>query len=69
MEPRWYHGDVAACDASGDRRTLIELPPSSRHVDVAAHLVTGDRFDDWSGDAYRLCFRDDVLVSRDTVTP
>ncbi|MFG1920709.1 TolB family protein [Cryptosporangium sp. NPDC048952] len=40
-------GDVEllGLDASGDRRTLIELPPGSRHVDVAADLVNDDRFD------------------------
>lgn len=37
--------ELLGLDASGDRRTLIALPPGSRHVDVAADLVTGDRFD------------------------
>ncbi|GAA0270537.1 hypothetical protein [Cryptosporangium japonicum] len=37
--------ELLGLDASGDRRTLIELPPGSRHVDVAAELVTEDRFD------------------------
>ncbi|MFE9703148.1 sensor histidine kinase [Streptomyces sp. NPDC005930] len=33
------------------------------------YAMTADRFDDRSGDAYRLCFRDDTLVSLGTVTP
>ncbi|MCX5335811.1 sensor histidine kinase [Streptomyces sp. NBC_00140] len=33
------------------------------------YAITADRFDDRSGDAYRLCFRDGILVSRDTLTP
>ena len=37
--------ELLGLDASGDRRTLIELPPGSRHVDVAADLVSEDRFD------------------------
>ncbi|MFI1753306.1 sensor histidine kinase [Streptomyces sp. NPDC020571] len=33
------------------------------------YAMTADRFDDRSGDAYRLCFRKDALVSLGTVTP
>ncbi|RUP67651.1 Sensor histidine kinase DesK [Streptomyces sp. NP10] len=33
------------------------------------YAMTADRFDDRSGDAYRLCFRDGRLVSRDALTP
>ncbi|MFG2296335.1 sensor histidine kinase [Streptomyces sp. NPDC048603] len=33
------------------------------------YAMTADRFDDRSGDAYRLCFRADTLVSLDTLTP
>jgi hypothetical protein len=33
------------------------------------YAMTADRFDDRSGDAYRLCFRDNVLVSLDALTP
>ncbi|MET9586304.1 hypothetical protein ABZY10_25035 [Streptomyces sp. NPDC006539] len=32
-------------------------------------LVLVDRFDDRSGNAYRLCFRTDTLVSLDALTP
>lgn len=37
--------ELLGLDAAGDRRTLIDLPPGSRHVDVAADLVGEDRFD------------------------
>ena len=43
--------------------------PTTNGVTCEYYAMTADRFDDRSGDAYRLCFRDDVLVSRDTVTP
>ncbi|WP_097944763.1 sensor histidine kinase [Streptomyces sp. ms115] len=33
------------------------------------YAMTADRFDDRSGDTYRLCFRDGRLVSRDALTP
>lgn len=33
------------------------------------YAMTADRFDDRSGDAFRLCFRDGRLVSRDALTP
>ncbi|MFB8018738.1 sensor histidine kinase [Streptomyces rubiginosohelvolus] len=33
------------------------------------YAMTADRFDDRSGDAYRLCFRDGRLVSRDALAP
>lgn len=33
------------------------------------YAMTADRSDDRSGDAYRLCFRDGRLVSRDALTP
>ncbi|TDC60560.1 sensor histidine kinase [Micromonospora sp. KC207] len=43
--------------------------PTEDGVTCEYYAMTADRFDDRSGDAYRLCFRDNVLVSRDTVTP
>ncbi|MEU6835338.1 sensor histidine kinase [Streptomyces rubiginosohelvolus] len=33
------------------------------------YAMTADRFDDRSGDAYRLCFQDGRLVSRDALAP
>ncbi|MBM7053010.1 sensor histidine kinase [Streptomyces durocortorensis] len=40
-----------------------------RGVTCEYYAMTADRFDDRSGDAYRLCFRDGLLVSRDALTP
>ncbi|MBV7248209.1 histidine kinase [Streptomyces sp. MW-W600-10] len=40
-----------------------------RGVTCEFYAMTADRFDDRSGDAYRLCFRDGRLVSRDALTP
>lgn len=42
--------------------------PTEDGVTCEYYAMTADRFDDRSGDAYQLCFRDNVLVSRDTVT-
>jgi anti-sigma regulatory factor (Ser/Thr protein kinase) len=55
------------------RRQTRHRPPAAEPTDDGVtceyYAMTADRFDDRSGDAYRLCFRDGVLVSRDTVTP
>jgi signal transduction histidine kinase len=54
------------------RQTRYRPPaaePTEDGVRCEYYAMTADRFDDRSGDAYRLCFRDGVLVSRDTVTP
>jgi len=55
------------------RRQTRYRPPATESIEDGVtceyYAMTADRFDDRSGDAYRLCFRDDVLVSRDTVTP
>ncbi|MET9765893.1 histidine kinase [Streptomyces sp. NPDC006415] len=40
-----------------------------RGVTCEYYAMTADRFDGRSGDAYRLCFRDGLLVSRDALTP
>ncbi|MFF3526932.1 sensor histidine kinase [Streptomyces rubiginosohelvolus] len=40
-----------------------------RGVTCEFYAMTADRFDDRSGDAYRLCFRAGRLVSRDALTP
>ncbi|BBH69440.1 histidine kinase [Actinoplanes sp. OR16] len=47
----------------------LTTEPTEDGLTCEYYAMTADRFDDRSGDAYRLCFRDDVLVSRDTVTP
>ncbi|WP_421107821.1 sensor histidine kinase [Streptomyces sp. NEAU-S77] len=43
--------------------------PEGRGIRCEYYAMTADRFDDRSGDAYRLCFRGDVLVARDALTP
>lgn len=75
-------GDFARLRIGQDRSEVERLLPrrQTRYRPVTAeptedgltceyYAMTADRFDDRSGDAYRLCFRDDVLVSRDAVTP
>ncbi|MFC9248500.1 sensor histidine kinase [Streptomyces sp. NPDC057136] len=43
--------------------------PKERGMTCEYYAMTADRFDDRSGDAYRLCFQGDVLVSLDALTP
>lgn len=75
-------GDYARLRIGQDRSEMERLLPrrQTNHRPLSAeptvegstceyYAMTADHFDDRSGDAYRLCFRDDVLVSRDTVTP
>ncbi|WP_170153822.1 sensor histidine kinase [Actinoplanes italicus] len=55
-----------------DRQTRyrpLTAGPTDQGLTCEYYAMTADRFDDRSGDAYRLCFRDGVLVLRDTVTP
>ncbi|SHM96934.1 hypothetical protein [Cryptosporangium aurantiacum] len=37
--------ELLGLTSSGDQRTLVSLPPGARHVDVAADLIDGNRFD------------------------
>ncbi|MFD8406391.1 sensor histidine kinase [Streptomyces anulatus] len=75
-------GDYARLRVGQDRsdirkvlpdRQAVERPagagPEERGVTCEFYAMTADRFDDRSGDAYRLCFRDGRLVSRDALTP
>ncbi|MFG2504203.1 sensor histidine kinase [Streptomyces rubiginosohelvolus] len=55
---------AAAQDEQHERQKRQE-----RGVTCEFYAMTADRFDDRSGDAYRLCFRDGRLVSRDALTP
>ncbi|CAL9527085.1 sensor histidine kinase [Streptomyces sp. enrichment culture] len=52
-------------------RQLVSRPavpePEGEGIRCEYYAVTADRFDDRSGDAYRLCFRDGTLWSRDLV--
>ncbi|MFD7501424.1 sensor histidine kinase [Streptomyces sp. NPDC059850] len=43
--------------------------PEGRGITCEYYAMTADRLDDRSGDAYRLCFRGDVLVARDALAP
>jgi signal transduction histidine kinase len=43
--------------------------PTGDGITCEYYAMTADRFDDRSGDAYRLCFRDSILVSLDALTP
>lgn len=61
-----------------DRQTTARPTPAGpeekderqeQGVTCEFYAMTADRFDDRSGDAYRLCFRDGRLVSRDALTP
>ncbi|MFI5531712.1 sensor histidine kinase [Kitasatospora sp. NPDC051853] len=45
------------------------VAPEGEGIECEYYAVTADRFDDRSGDAYRLCFRDGRLVVRDLLTP
>ncbi|MEU8235314.1 histidine kinase [Actinoplanes sp. NPDC048967] len=55
-----------------DRQTNhrpLTAEPTGDDLRCEYYAMTADRFDDRSGDAYRLCFRKDTLVSLDTLTP
>ncbi|CAM5703912.1 histidine kinase OS=Streptomyces aurantiogriseus OX=66870 GN=GCM10010251_64250 PE=4 SV=1 [Streptomyces aurantiogriseus] len=55
-----------------DRQTNhrpLTAEPTGDGITCEYYAMTADRFDDRSGDAYRLCFRKDTLVSLDTLTP
>ncbi|WP_335932289.1 sensor histidine kinase [Streptomyces sp. PTD5-9] len=43
--------------------------PRGNGITCAYYAMTADRFDDRSGDAYRLCFRDGRLMSKEALTP
>ncbi|MFD7277748.1 sensor histidine kinase [Streptomyces sp. NPDC059862] len=75
-------GDYARLRVGQDRSELERLLPNRQtsHRPLAPeprghgttceyYAMTADRFDDRSGDAYRLCFRDSTLVSLDALTP
>ena len=55
-----------------DRQTIHRpsaTEPEGQDVRCEYYAMTADRFDDRSGDAYRLCFRSSRLVSLDALTP
>lgn len=55
-----------------DRQTIhrpLTAEPTGDGTTCEYYAMTADRFDDRSGDAYQLCFREGTLVSLDTITP
>ncbi len=55
-----------------DRQTNhrpLTAEPTGDGTTCEYYAMTADRFDDRSGDAYKLCFRKDTLVSLETITP
>ncbi|GAA1313599.1 sensor histidine kinase [Streptomyces sanglieri] len=75
-------GDYARLRVGQDRESVGRLLPDreTRQRPVAGepkgegitcryYAMTADRFDDRSGDAYRLCFRDGLLMSKEALTP
>ncbi|MGW6913482.1 sensor histidine kinase [Kitasatospora sp. NPDC054939] len=75
-------GDFARLRVGQDRAEVVRHLPAHQtgHRPLAAepggpdvsceyYAVTADRFDDRSGDAYRLCFRAGRLISLDVLTP
>ncbi|MFF9100866.1 sensor histidine kinase [Streptomyces rubrogriseus] len=78
LDPRDYARLHVGQDRSEVRRLLPERqtdyrPPADEPMGEGTtceyYAMTADRFDDRSGDAYRLCFREDTLVSLGTVAP
>ncbi|WP_199806890.1 MULTISPECIES: sensor histidine kinase [unclassified Streptomyces] len=78
LEPRDYARLHVGQDRSEVRRFLpdrqtdyrpLTPEPTGDGTTCEYYAMTADRFDDRSGDAYRLCFRKDTLVSLDTITP
>ncbi|MCX4505373.1 sensor histidine kinase [Streptomyces anulatus] len=78
LDPRDYARLRVGQDRSDIRKMLpdrqsVQRPagagPEERGVTCEFYAMTADRFDDRSGDAYRLCFRDGRLVSREALTP
>ncbi|UZI31175.1 sensor histidine kinase [Streptomyces sp. VB1] len=78
LDPRDYARLRVGQDRADIRKVLpdrqsVERPagagPEERGVTCEFYAMTADRFDDRSGDAYRLCFRDGRLVFRDALTP
>ncbi|SNX55656.1 histidine kinase [Streptomyces sp. TLI_55] len=78
LDPRDYSRLHVGQDRSEVQRFLpdrqtnyrpLTAEPTGDGTTCEYYAMTADRFDDRSGDAYRLCFRKDTLVSLDTITP
>lgn len=75
-------GDYARLRVGQERASVVRLlperetrqrpvagEPKGPGVRCAYYAMTADRFDDRSGDAYRLCFRDGRLMSKEALAP
>ncbi|MGW0961530.1 sensor histidine kinase [Streptomyces gelaticus] len=75
-------GDYARLRVGQDREAVERLlpdrettqrpvagEPEGEGITCTYYAMTADRFDDRSGDAYRLCFRDGRLMSKEALTP
>ncbi|WP_406501217.1 histidine kinase [Streptomyces sp. NBC_01590] len=75
-------GDYARLRVGQDRESVGRLlpdrettqrpvagEPKGEGIACRYYAMTADRFDDRSGDAYRLCFRDGRLMSKEALTP
>ncbi|MET9663722.1 sensor histidine kinase, partial [Streptomyces sp. NPDC006510] len=75
-------GDYARMRVGQDRESVGRLlpdrettqrpvagEPKGAGISCMYYAMTADRFDDRSGDAYRLCFRDGRLMSKEALTP
>lgn len=51
------------------RQRPVAGEPKGPGVTCVYYAMTADRFDDRSGDAYRLCFRDGRLLSKEALAP
>lgn len=56
-------------DRETTQRPGVAGEPRGAGITCAYYAMTADRFDDRSGDAYRLCFRDGRLMSKEALTP
>ncbi|WSD73390.1 histidine kinase [Streptomyces sp. NBC_01591] len=56
-------------DRETRQRPMVAGEPKGEGITCAYYAMTADRFDDRSGDAYRLCFRDGRLMSKEALTP
>jgi hypothetical protein len=78
LDPRDYARLRVGQDRSEVARVLPEhqtihrpsaTEPGRRGITCEYYAMTADRFDDRSGDAYRLCFQRNTLVSLDALAP
>lgn len=65
--------DRAAVERLLPERETTQRPvagePEGQGITCTYYAMTADRFDDRSGDAYRLCFRAGLLMSKEAIAP